>query len=134
VTATRSTLTVTSAAQHAPPSPEAQRNGGPQAVEIQYTGGMTYRDFCAACDSGTLSPSASQLLQSLYEDRRGDWDVAHSIAQTIHTPDGSLVHAYLHRKEGDLGNAGYWYSKAGAEAPEVELDAEWDALAKRFTE
>ncbi len=95
---------------------------------------MTYSEFHSACETGTLPPSASELLRSLYEDRRDDWDRAHTIAQGIHTADGSLVHAYLHRKEGDLSNAGYWYSRAGTEVPAMELDAEWEALARRFTD
>ena len=94
---------------------------------------MTYTEFIDACDAGALPGDASQLLRSLFEDRRDDWDTAHTIAQTIPTREGSRVHAYLHRKEGDIGNANYWYSRAGVSAPGGTLDAEWDALAREFT-
>lgn len=94
---------------------------------------MTYSEFVHACHEGSLPESATKLLRSLYEDRRGEWSTAHAIAQEIRTPDGSLVHAYLHREEGDLGNANYWYSRAGASAPSTGLDDEWEALAHRFT-
>ena len=62
---------------------------------------MTNHGFLDACESGSLPNGASELLRSLYEDRRGDWDTAHSIAQRIATSDGSRVHAYLHREEGE---------------------------------
>ena len=52
-------------------------------------------------------------LRALWEDARGNWNEAHSIVQDLHDPTGSWIHAHLHRKEGDLGNAGYWYRKAG---------------------
>lgn len=86
-----------------------------------------------ACETGVLPDDASALLRSLYQDRRGDWDTAHTIAQEIPTRDGSRVHAYLHRKEGDIGNANYWYAKAGATAPGGSLDGEWDSLVREFT-
>jgi len=95
---------------------------------------MSYSEFARACQNGTLPESVSDLLRSLYEDRRGDWDTAHAIAQQIPGRDGSRVHAYLHRKEGDLGNANYWYSRAGESAPGSSLDEEWDELAHRYTD
>lgn len=95
---------------------------------------MNYSEFVEACTNGTLPNDASDLLKSLYEDRRGDWDTAHSIAQTIHTDDGSLVHAYLHREEGDIGNSNYWYTRAGSSAPDVPLEEEWETLARRYTD
>ena len=54
-------------------------------------------------------------LRALWLDAKGDFDGAHCIAQDIHDADGARVHAYLHRKEGDLSNAGYWYRRAGCE-------------------
>lgn len=52
-------------------------------------------------------------LQALWHAERGDWDRAHRIAQEIHSPVGSWIHANLHREEGDDDNAGYWYRRAG---------------------
>lgn len=52
-------------------------------------------------------------LQALWHAEKGDWDTAHRIAQDIPTPEGSWIHANLHREEGDLGNARYWYNRAG---------------------
>ena len=75
-------------------------------------------------------------LQALWHDAQGDWARAHEVCQQAKNRDGDWVHAYLHRKEGDLSNAGYWYARAGRPMPEpaVTLEAEWsavvDALAK----
>lgn len=61
---------------------------------------------------------------------RNDWEAAHQIAQDIHTPDGSWLHALLHLIEGDTGNAHYWYARAGRPAKGLkDIDAEWDRLA-----
>lgn len=54
--------------------------------------------------------------------------MAHSIAQEIHTVQGSAIHAYLHREEGVLWNADYWYSRAGRRRPSLSLEEEWDQL------
>lgn len=72
------------------------------------------------------------LLKALWWDAKGDWDRAHRIAQDDPTPEGSRVHAYLHRKEGDLWNADYWYSRAGINRPELSLEKEWESLVVRF--
>ena len=68
----------------------------------------------------------SLALQALWHDARGDWERAHNCAQDDKSRAGSWVHAYLHRKEGDPGNAGYWYARAARSAPAaaVTLDAE----------
>jgi hypothetical protein len=47
----------------------------------------------------------------------------------VDTPEGAWVHAYLHRKEGDDGNAGYWYRRGGKPPASGSLDAEWNAIA-----
>ncbi len=72
----------------------------------------------------------SPLLEALWYDARGDWERAHQIAQEVETSEGSWVHAYLHRKEGDLGNARYWYSRAGRNPEHASLDAEWRAICE----
>jgi hypothetical protein len=68
-------------------------------------------------------------LQTLWWDAKGDWDRAHACAQKDEGQAGSAVHAYLHRKEGDMRNAGGWYARAGREPPTVSLEQEWQSLA-----
>ena len=87
----------------------------------------------AAPTSGDAPPAGlSGAGEALWWDARGDWERAHRRAMGDESPAGSAVHAYLHRKEGDLGNAGYWYRRAGRPMPEGSLDAEWEALAAEF--
>jgi hypothetical protein len=78
--------------------------------------------------SGSAPPAVSQALLALWWAAKDEWDKAHSIAQDEKSVNGSWVHAYLHRVEGDLGNAGYWYSRAGKPASSLPLQAEWDQI------
>jgi hypothetical protein len=71
-------------------------------------------------------------LQSLWHDGRGEWDKAHDVAQDINTPDGSWIHAYLHRKEGDRSNAKYWYNRANRTMPTYSLEQEWEEMVIVF--
>ena len=71
----------------------------------------------------------SRLLQALWYDASGDWQRAHEIAQSVKGKAGARVHAYLHRKEGDLANANYWHRRAGTILPDVPLEQEWEHLA-----
>ena len=70
-------------------------------------------------------------LQALWQDAKGDWDAAHRLAQAGDSADknSAWVHAYLHRKEGDLSNAGYWYRRVGREMVSVSLEQEWEQIA-----
>ncbi len=95
----------------------------------QYLTRMTLDAFIEICESGTSPEGLSEPLQSLYWDKRGDWDHAHSIAQQIPTTRGSLVHAYLHREEGDLSNSRYWYNRAGRPMLDEPLETEWREIA-----
>ena len=72
----------------------------------------------------------SLAAQALWWDAKGDWDRAHQLADKRHDEVGSWVHAYLHRKEGDRGNASYWYRRAGKSMPSSSLDQEWTAIAR----
>ncbi len=74
-------------------------------------------------------PGLGLALQALWRDGKGDWDGAHELAQRNEGGAGDWVHAYLHRKEGDLGNAGYWYRRARKPVATGSLDAEWAAIA-----
>jgi len=71
----------------------------------------------------------SGALIALLQDARGEWNAAHESAQREETPGGAWVHAYLHRKEGDQGNAAYWYRRAGRPFPKCGLEAEWELIA-----
>lgn len=69
-----------------------------------------------------------ELVKAMWWDAKGNWERAHNIAQDIESSDGSWVHAYLHRKEGDNGNAGYWYHRAGRPAFSGALEDEWNSI------
>ena len=69
-------------------------------------------------------------LQALWWDAKGDWDKAHECAQAQEDGPGNMVHAYLHRKEGDLENARYWYRRAAKAAPAGPLAREWEEIAE----
>ena len=70
------------------------------------------------------------LLEALWHERRGDWDRAHTLAQDIAGREAAWVHAYLHRREGDRSNAGYWYRHAGRPAADGSLDEEWRRIVE----
>ena len=69
-----------------------------------------------------------QPLAALWWAKKGDWDKAHRLAQADASPEAAWVHAYLHRAEGDIGNANYWYRQARRQPADGDLDAEWAAI------
>ena len=93
---------------------------------------MTLATFKASLANDSPPSGLNPLLQALWYDGKGDWEMAHNVAQEIHTDNGSWVHAYLHRKEGDKSNASYWYHMAGKPFPTVSLDDEWENLVTGF--
>jgi hypothetical protein len=88
---------------------------------------LTLAEFKATLSAST-PPSVSKALQALWHDARGEWDTAHQIANDGDDQTGAWVHAYLHRKEGDLGNAGYWYRRAGQPVASDSLESEWTRI------
>jgi hypothetical protein len=85
--------------------------------------------FTASLDAADPPPGLSQPLIALWHAAKGEWDAAHQIAQAREgDPAHDWVHAHLHRVEGDLGNAGYWYRRAGKPMPKDDLAAERDAI------
>ena len=91
---------------------------------------MTLEEFRASLAQHSAPPDLSRALRAMWEDAKGNWDAAHTIAQAIDDDTGCWIHAYLHRKEGDLANAGYWYRRAGQSvAGEREpLEHEWTKI------
>ncbi|MCA9400027.1 MAG: hypothetical protein KC713_00240 [Candidatus Omnitrophica bacterium] len=77
-------------------------------------------------------PQVSAALQALWWDAKGGWEKAHRTAQDDPSPNGSWVHAYLHRKEGDQWNAEYWYRRAQKSVPKKSLRAEWEGLVREM--
>lgn len=71
---------------------------------------------------------AGGLLEALWREAKGDWDAAHRVTQGIDGAESAWVHAYLHRREGDLSNAGYWYRRAGRPESRASLDEEWEEI------
>jgi hypothetical protein len=88
---------------------------------------VTLEEFRATLSNAT-PPDVSPALVALWHDARGDWEKAHLVAQDVDDDSGSWVHAYLHRKEGDLGNAGYWYRRAQRPAATDSLKDEWTRI------
>ena len=69
-----------------------------------------------------------KLLNALRIEKEGDWDKAHQIVQVMEHENAYWIHAYLHRKEPDLSNAYYWYSRAGKPMPDYGYDREWKEI------
>ena len=94
----------------------------------------TFAEFEKSAVSGASVPAGlSQPLKSLWHAKAGQWEKAHEIAQEIKTPTGSWIHAFLHREEGDLPNAAYWYRRAGMTTPEnTPIAEEWLAIAREL--
>ena len=92
---------------------------------------MEFANFKKSLARDELPPGLSLPLRALWWDAKGNWDKAHACAQEDAGAGGAWVHAYLHRKEGDAGNARYWYGQAKRSAPkDVPLEEEWENIAR----
>ena len=85
-------------------------------------------DFRASLSGTAPASSVEPPLAALWWAAKGEWDRAHKIVMNEETADAAWVHAYLHRVEGDPGNAGYWYRQAGQPAAQDSLEAEWERI------
>jgi hypothetical protein len=91
---------------------------------------MTLDDFRQSLTSTEPPAGLTQALAGLWWDGKGDWTRAHDSAQQDEGMEGAWVHAYLHRKEGDQGNAAYWYSRAGKPVCREPLGTEWLTMVR----
>jgi len=90
-------------------------------------------DFESGLDATTPPADATPPLRALWHGLRGDWRAAHEIVQAEDDQGSAWVHAWLHRVEGDLDNAGYWYRRAGRPVASGETRAEALAIARALT-
>jgi hypothetical protein len=90
---------------------------------------MTIDEFQKSLTATKPPDGLSEALIGLWWDAKENWEKAHSHAQDDQGVDGAWVHAYLHRKEGDRGNAGYWYRRAGKTFCESSLSEEWLSIS-----
>jgi hypothetical protein len=93
---------------------------------------MTVEDFLRTLTAAEPPAGLSLALAGLWWNAKGDWTLAHASAQQDEGPEGSWVHVYLHRKEGDNVNAGYWYGRAGKPVCRESLDAEWLGIVRQL--
>tara|TARA_B110000196_G_scaffold123070_1_gene106741 strand:- start:1145 stop:1429 length:285 start_codon:yes stop_codon:yes gene_type:complete len=89
---------------------------------------MQFDEFINSTKENASPQSLSEPLQAMWYARKGDWETAHNIAQSISSELGSWIHAYLHRVEGDLSNADYWYKRAGKPQFQGSTEAEADDI------
>ncbi len=93
-----------------------------------------YKAFTETLDQPKPPTDWPEALQAMWFDAKGNWEASHNIAQDMQNTMGSWVHAYLHRKEGDEFNAGYWYRQAGKSYPEISLEEELRVIVEFILE
>ena len=82
---------------------------------------MTKDQFVASLAADAPPAGLSAPLQALWRSAKDDWDAAHKLVQSDDSKEAAWVHAHLHRIEGDIDNAGYWYRRADRPAAESDL-------------
>jgi hypothetical protein len=90
---------------------------------------VSVADFKTSLSDAAPAPGLGAPLAGLWWAAKGQWDAAHKIVQDESSVDAAWVHAYLHRVEGDLGNAGYWYRQADQPVAKDSLESEWERIA-----
>ena len=93
---------------------------------------MDFDTYQASLSQEMPPEGLSLAAQALWWEAKGDWHLAHQCAQKQEDAEGAWAHAYLHRVEGDLRNAGGWYGRAGRPMPSttVPLKEEWETIAR----
>ena len=93
---------------------------------------MTPEQFKVTLAGAQPPAGITASLAALWYAGKGDWEQAHAIAQDLPTREGSWVHAWLHRQEGDQWNANYWYNRAGRSMPALTLEEEWADIVSQL--
>ena len=91
---------------------------------------MEYDDFIKLTEEQKPSEKLSGIHLAIWYILKDNWDMAHETVQKLNTEIACWFHAYLHRVEGDMGNADYWYSRADMEPTTFSLEAELNDIIK----
>ena len=96
---------------------------------------MQYEDFVQTLNETQCPAGLGPYLEALWYEANDDWHKAHIIVQALDDSTAARIHAYLHRKEGDIWNSKYWHRQAGSSFPEgMSLQEEWEMLVHQLTE
>jgi len=93
---------------------------------------MTFEEFNKSLSDEVPPSGLTEELKGMWWDGKGNWQQSHETVQDLGSKAAAWVHAYLHRKEGDIWNADYWYSRAGKTRPKVGLNEEWEQIVKEL--
>jgi hypothetical protein len=91
---------------------------------------LKFEAFEQSLKNTAPAKNSTVYLQAMWYDANNDWSKAHALVDSLDDAAACWVHAYLHRKEGDMANAGYWYRRAGKNIPSINLQEEWEAIVK----
>jgi hypothetical protein len=89
---------------------------------------MEFLSFKESLRNNEPPRNVSVYLKALWYDARQQWDKAHQLVQDVKDENAAWIHAYLHRKEGDISNADYWYRRADKTRPAVSIKEEWEEI------
>ncbi len=95
---------------------------------------MDFNTFKSTLGDASPPENIERELVALWWDARGHWHKAHQTVHSLSNPSAAWVHAYLHRKEGNLTNASFWYASAARRMPDLPLEEEWEDIAKKLLE
>lgn len=91
-----------------------------------------YNRFVQSLEALSPPRGLTSYLEALWWDAKGKWEKAHELVQHDPSLSAAWIHAYLHRKEGDAGNAAYWYQRAQRPYPGKSLEEEWQEMLNSF--
>ena len=91
---------------------------------------MEYNDFIKLIEKQKPSEKLSGIHLAIFYILKDNWDMAHETVQKLNTAIACQFHAYLHRVEGDMGNADYWYRRADMEPATASLETELSDIIK----
>jgi hypothetical protein len=92
---------------------------------------MNYTEFVRSLQDSVAPIGLSVYAQAMWFDAKDDWEKAHELVQDLNDKTAAHIHAYLHRKEGDIFNADYWYRRTGKTRPAVSLEEEWTQIVQQ---